>query len=80
MRFAELLPLGGERSEDSAMWVTYGSASATRDWMADLYDQVLRYFQGAVTKALDGTDQAALKGRLITALVNGLTLDNLRAP
>lgn len=80
VRFAELLPLGGERFEDAAMWVTYGSASATRDWMADLYDQVLRYFQGAVTEVLDGMDQAALRGRLITALVNGLTLDNLRAP
>lgn len=80
VRLSELLPLGGERLEDAAIWVTYGSASATRDWIADLYGQVLRDFRQSVVKALGGMDHAERKSRLITALVNGLTIDNLGAP
>ena len=79
VRLSELLPLGGERLEDSAIWVTYGSASATREWIADLYGQVIRDFQGAVVEVLGDMDQAERKARLITALVNGLTIDNLGA-
>lgn len=79
VRLSELLPLGGERLEDAAMWVTYGSASATREWIADLYSQVLRGFQQTVVDALGDVDQAERKARLVTALVNGLTIDNLGA-
>ncbi|MCQ4618951.1 helix-turn-helix transcriptional regulator [Corynebacterium sp. CCUG 59401] len=79
VRLSELLPLGGERHEDAAIWVTYGSASATRDWMADLYSRVLRDFQQAVVAELGDRDNAERKARLITALVNGLTIDNLGA-
>ena len=80
VRLSELLPLGGERLEDAAMWVTYGSASATREWIADLYSQVLRGVQQTVVEALGDVDQAERKARLVTALVNGLTIDNLGAP
>lgn len=80
VRLSELLPLGGERLEDAAIWVTYGSASATRDWIAELYGQVLRDFQHSVVEALGGKEHAERKSRLITALVNGLTIDNLGAP
>lgn len=80
VRLSELLPLGGERLEDAAMWVTYGSASATREWIADLYGQVIRDFQKAVVEVLGDSDHAERKARLITALVNGLTIDNLVAP
>ena len=79
VRLSELLPLGGERLEDAAIWVTYGSASATRDWIAGLYGQVLRDFQHSVVEALGGKENAERKSRLITALVNGLTIDNLGA-
>lgn len=80
VRLSELLPLGGERQEDATIWVTYGSASATREWIADLYGQVLRDFQKAVVEVLGDSDHAEGKARLITALVNGLTIDNLVAP
>lgn len=76
-RLAELLPIGGVRSEDAAVWVTYGSASATRDWIANLYTEVLEDFQSSVLLALGGEEDAKPKARLVTALVNGLTLDNL---
>ena len=85
-RLAELLPIGGVRSEDAAIWVTYGSASATRDWIAKLYTEVLEDFQSSVVRALNskesggGGEEAKRKARLVTALINGLTLDNLRVP
>lgn len=80
-RLAELLPIGGVRSEDAAIWVTYGSASATRDWIAKLYTEVLEDFQSSVVAALGGEEEDAKpKARLVTALINGLTLDNLRVP
>ena len=79
VRLSELLPLGGERLEDAVIWVTYGSASATRDWIADLYSQVLDDFQKAVVEVLGDRAEAERKARLITALVNGLTIDNVRA-
>lgn len=77
-RLAELLPVGGVRSEDATFWVTYGSASATRDWIAKLYTEVLEDFQRSVVVALGGEEDAQPKARLVTALINGLTLDNLR--
>lgn len=79
VRLSELLPLGGERLEDAVIWVTYGSASATRDWIADLYSQVLDDFQKAVVEVLGDRAEAERKARLITALVNGLTIDNVGA-
>ena len=79
-RLAELLPVGGVRSEDATIWVTYGSASATRDWIATLYTEVLEDFQRSVVLALGGEEDAQPKARLVTALINGLTLDNLRVP
>lgn len=80
VRLSELLPLGGERLEDAAIWVTYGSASATRDWIAELYSEVLRDFQQSVVEVLGGMGGAERKARLVTALVNGLTIDNLGIP
>ncbi|SDS80548.1 TetR/AcrR family transcriptional regulator [Corynebacterium timonense] len=80
-RLAELLPIGGVRSEDAAIWVTYGSASATRVWIAKLYTEVLEDFQNRIVLALGGEEreeEAKRKARLVTALVNGLALDNLR--
>lgn len=80
-RLAELLPIGGVRSEDAAIWVTYGSASTTRDWIAKLYTEVLEDFQSSVVAALGGEEEDAKpKARLVTVLINGLTLDNLRVP
>lgn len=82
-RLAELLPTGGVRSEDATIWVTYGSASATRDWIATLYTEVLEDFQSSVVAALGGKESeenTKRKARLVTALINGLTLDNLRVP
>ncbi|WJY68975.1 TetR/AcrR family transcriptional regulator [Corynebacterium auris] len=80
-RLAELLPIGGVRSEDAAIWVTDGSASATRVWIAKLYTEVLEDFQNRIVLALGGEEreeEAKRKARLVTALVNGLALDNLR--
>ncbi|UIZ92021.1 helix-turn-helix transcriptional regulator [Corynebacterium sp. CNCTC7651] len=56
-RLAELLPIGGVRSEDAAIWVTYGSASATREWITKLYTEVLEDFQNSVVAALGNDEQ-----------------------
>jgi len=85
-KMTELLPVGGARTEDAAIWVTYGTASATRDWLADLYGQALIGFQSGVADSLrasNGDGPGVPEGsyertaRLVTALVNGLTMDNL---
>jgi len=41
---------------------------------------VLHDFQHSAVEALGGKEHAERKSRLITALVNGLTIDNLGAP
>lgn len=88
-RLAELLPTGGEQSEDACIWVSFGSASATRSWLAELYSEALEQFRSYLVAALSEADQlgALTPGltpesgaRLLTALVNGLTTDNLCVP
>lgn len=49
-------------------------------WIARLYTEVLGDFQRNVVAALGGEEDAKPKARLVTALINGLTLDNLRVP
>ncbi|CAL8898895.1 hypothetical protein KVA01_20580 [Kocuria varians] len=85
----ELLPLDGVRYEDAAVWVSYGAAAATRDWLAGPYWSGMRLFHDGVRETLE---RARADGRLregltpetaaplVTALVNGLTLDHLNAP
>lgn len=85
----ELLPTTGLRRQDAALWVTYGAAASTRPWLADLYWQALTQFRSRLESALTvAQDSGHLRpgispasgARLITALVNGLTIDHLNAP
>lgn len=85
----ELLPGEGVRDEDAAVWVSFGAAASTRDWLAELYWEEMRTFQALVRDALrraqkDGVLREGLSpddaAPLVTALVNGLTLDHLNAP
>ncbi|RKQ36828.1 TetR/AcrR family transcriptional regulator [Kocuria tytonis] len=85
----ELLPLEGVRREDAAVWVSYGAAASTRTWLAELYWAEMQHFHAMVRDVLerarqDGKLREGLTpdaaASLVTALVNGLTLDHLNAP
>ncbi|VEG26084.1 TetR/AcrR family transcriptional regulator [Actinomyces howellii] len=86
---SELLPTGGTRREDAALWVVYGAAASTRPWLAELYWSALVLFRTRLETALASAHDAgrlvpgmtpATAARLVTALVNGLTIDYLNAP
>ena len=71
------------------MWVSYGAAASTRDWLAELYWQAMRTFHDLVRAALERAQQDGklrdgltpeTAAPLVTALVNGLTIDHLNAP
>lgn len=71
------------------MWVTFNAAASTRDWLAGVMSRELDLFQERVAAALRAARDAGELvaeiseddgARLITALVNGLTLDYLNAP
>lgn len=85
----ELLPFEGERHEDAAAWVSFGAAASTRQWLADLYWVVLQQMRDGVRTLLENAQAAGRlreglnpeeATRVVTALVNGLTLDVLNAP
>ena len=85
----QLLPIDATCREDVAVWVSYGAAASTRDWLAELYVMTLGEFHRTLEQVLT---QAQEQGRLregltptmaaslVTALVNGLALDHLNAP
>ena len=86
---AELLPTGGVQREDAAAWVAFGAAASTRPWLADPYWEALQvmrtWVEGILTDARKAgrmrVDLSPAEGaRLVTAVVNGLTLDLLNAP
>ncbi|VEI18644.1 transcriptional repressor BetI [Actinomyces viscosus] len=86
---AELLPIGAVQREDAAAWVAFGAAASTRPWLAAPYWEALQIMRAWTEDVLDGARQAGLVrdglssaegARLVTALVNGLTLDLLNAP
>ena len=86
---AELLPTGAVQREDAAAWVAFGAAASTRPWLADPYWEALVIMRTWVEGVLAGARQAGLMrtdlspaegARLVTAVVNGLTLDLLNAP
>lgn len=86
---AELLPIGAVQREDAAAWVAFGAAASTRPWLAAPYWEALEIMRAWTEDVLDGARQAGLVrdglspaegARLVTALVNGLTLDLLNAP
>lgn len=83
---AELLPIGPVQREDAAVWVVIGGAASTRSWLAELYVRELLRFQERVVASLEQAQAAGVLtsgvdpvqgARLVTALVNGLTLDAL---
>lgn len=85
----ELLPLEGERLEDAAVWVSYGAAASTRDWLAGLYWAVVQQFRQSTQEVLERAHAAGRLAEgltpqtatpLVTGLVNGLTIDLLNAP
>ena len=86
---AELLPTGAVQREDAAAWVAFGAAASTRPWLADTYWEALQimrtWVEGILTDARKTgrmrVDLSPAEGaRLVTAVVNGLTLDLLNAP
>jgi len=86
---AELLPTGAVQCEDAAAWVAFGAAASTRPWLADPYWEALQTMRTWVEGILADAQKAgrmrvdlspAEGARLVTALVNGLTLDLLNAP
>ena len=86
---AELLPTGAVQREDAAAWVAFGAAASTRPWLADPYWEALQimrtWVEGILTDARKAgrmrVDLSPAEGaRLVTAVVNGLTLDLLNAP
>ena len=86
---AELLPTGAVQREDAAAWVAFGAAASTRPWLADPYWEALQIMRTWVEGVLVGARKAgrmrvdlspAEGARLVTAVVNGLTLDLLNAP
>ena len=86
---AELLPTGAVQREDAAAWVAFGAAASTRPWLADPYWEALQtmrtWVEGILTDARKAgrmrADLTPAEGaRLVTAVVNGLTLDLLNAP
>lgn len=86
----ELLPIGEVQREDSTLWITMGAAASTRSGLATLYQQELATFQDRLTQALIAwhstgdlgvaTEDIPRTARLLTAFINGLTLDYLNAP
>ena len=88
-RLAELLPIGPVQREDAAVWVIVGAAASTREWLADLYDAVVERFRARVSNGLAAAERheslssrlsPEQGARLVTALVNGLTIDYLNGP
>ena len=86
---AELLPTGTVQREDAAAWVAFGAAASTRPWLADPYWEALQTMRTWVEGVLADARKAgrmradltpAEGARLVTAIVNGLTLDLLNAP
>ena len=86
---AELLPTGAVQREDAAAWVAFGAAASTRPWLADPYWEALQIMRTWVEGVLADARKAgrmradlspAEGARLVTAVVNGLTLDMLNAP
>ena len=86
---AELLPTGAVQREDAAAWVAFGAAASTRPWLADPYWEALQIMRTWVEGILADARKAgrmrvdlspAEGARLVTAIVNGLTLDLLNAP
>ncbi|MEB2596346.1 MULTISPECIES: TetR/AcrR family transcriptional regulator [Corynebacterium] len=78
----ELLPIGPIQREDAALWVILGAAASTRKVLAQEYQTELSRFQDRLISALSAADapgDIAQTARLITAIVNGLTLDYMHA-
>lgn len=92
----ELLPIGEVQREDAALWIVMGAAASTRKALAATYLELLKGFQAEVTTSVQNhlqaprtrtssdttveTTSVEQTARLITALVNGLTVDYINIP
>ena len=92
----ELVPVGERQREDAALWIVMSAAASTREHLAATYLELLQGFQTEVTASIRrhleapmGVDHHAITpttawiqqtARLITALVNGLTVDYINVP
>lgn len=85
---SELLPTSGVQREDAAAWVSFGAAASTRDYLAPIYQEALEAFRAGVFALLERLQKAGFLqpgitprsgAHLVTALVNGLTIDHLNA-
>lgn len=84
-----LLPTENALREDAVAWVSFVAAAGTRPWLAEIVTEGLQSLQAFITKQLSvpntglrlvagySPEQAA---RLITALLDGLTLDVIAVP
>lgn len=84
-----LLPTGGDYAEDAVAWVAFAAASRTRPWLAELFDEALvrlRRFLADYLREAERTGKVKLafspeqSARLISAILDGLTLDAINAP
>lgn len=78
----ELLPIGPIQREDAALWVILGAAASTRKGLAQEYQKELSLFRNRLIAALTAAEISGdipQTARLITALVNGLSLDYMHA-
>ena len=93
---AELLPVGPIQHEDSALWVILGTAATSHPALARSYQRALELFRIYLSKEIatylsagqpatedvvaHQLEHTTTTARLITALVNGISIDNLHAP
>ncbi|WP_346846030.1 TetR/AcrR family transcriptional regulator [uncultured Rothia sp.] len=85
----DLLPTSDSGREDAIAWVSFSANADSHDWLSKLYWQALELFQDRIIVGLTQLDKAydlapglSIKSaaHLISALVNGLTIDCLNAP
>ncbi|MCT1558428.1 TetR/AcrR family transcriptional regulator [Helcobacillus massiliensis] len=86
LKLSEVLPIGPVQREDLAAWIAYSAASSTRDWLAPLHTEAVEIARRRVELSLqraerNGTLAPGLDpvcgSRLISAMVNGLTVEFL---
>ncbi len=85
----DLLPTSDSGREDAIAWVSFSANADSHEWLSKLYWQALELFQNRILVGLNHLDKSyelstglstLSAARLISALVNGLTIDCLNAP
>lgn len=84
----QLLPVAGSEQEDAVAWISFVAAARSRPWVAQIICEAIILFQRFLVERLtvawqEGQLLAGLTpetaARLISALLNGLTIDVVAA-